>query len=320
MTVAELGKDTEGMEWAAGNLLGRDWPVDNQELHQTAKERLEGLTKTLQTQNRKSDAQKMASAVNKLMRRDLVIQLSWQGDADLDLEVKEPIGTLCSFLQRQTPGGGILLGDTLLERWRETYAAAEAFPGEYQVTIRRIWGQPLGSKATLKIIQHQGTPDESVQQETIVFDRTHTLQVVLKEGRRKSLAQVPPPTVHQRKSVARSPSGSEIRNKLLALADPDGYGVNRGMRGGVTSAGMPTDSDFKDSLPSGRQGGGQVVFQGRVTSVPNAMDLAAQAVVSADRRYVRLSLAPVFQTVTTVIPTQIVNVPGIPGGRAPGVP
>ena len=30
------------MEWAAGSLLRRDWPADNEELHQKAKARLQG--------------------------------------------------------------------------------------------------------------------------------------------------------------------------------------------------------------------------------------------------------------------------------------
>ena len=29
-------------------------------------------------------------------QRDLVIKLSWQGEADLDLKVKEPSGSVCS--------------------------------------------------------------------------------------------------------------------------------------------------------------------------------------------------------------------------------
>ncbi|MBV9123350.1 MAG: hypothetical protein JO112_08335, partial [Planctomycetes bacterium] len=40
---AEMGKDSQAMEWAASNILGRDWPVDNQELHNKAREKLKTL-------------------------------------------------------------------------------------------------------------------------------------------------------------------------------------------------------------------------------------------------------------------------------------
>src|SRR5262249_25279168 len=200
---AEMGKDTDAMEWAAGNLLSRDWPVDNPRVHEAARERLKALVGTLQTPKRQDEADwaaRMTALATRQRQRDLVIQLTWQGEADLDLEVKEPVGTTCSFQQRQTMGGGILLGDNLSDRSSETYTAAEAFSGEYQVIVRRIWGHPLGSKATLKIIQHQGTPKEKVHQETIVFDQTATRKVALMDGRRTSMAQVPPPALTRPRS------------------------------------------------------------------------------------------------------------------------
>src|SRR5262249_6139321 len=153
-----------------------------------------------------AEVAKMKELLDKQGQRDLIIQLIWQGDADLDLEVKEPIGTVCNFTQRQSSGGGTLMGDSLTQQHGETYTAAQAFPGEYRITVNRIWGKPVGSKATLKIIEHQGTPQQKVRQETIVFDRSHTLKVELKEGRRTALAQVSPASFQRPKSpVAETP-------------------------------------------------------------------------------------------------------------------
>ena len=50
------------------------------------------------------------------------------------------------------------------------------------------------------------------------------------------------------------------------------------------------------------------------SGVGNSVDFTTQATVSADRRYVRLSLAPVFETVTNVQSGPIVTNPLIPGG------
>src|SRR5436305_14956607 len=97
------------MQWAAGNLLQRDWPADNQELHAQAQEQLKALKQLLEKEQRASEALRLGEAAERLRERDLVVVLSWQGAADLDLEVREPTGTVCSYLQRQTAGGGTLL-------------------------------------------------------------------------------------------------------------------------------------------------------------------------------------------------------------------
>ena len=53
-----------------------------------------------------------------------------------------------------------MLGNDLRSPTKVNYVAAKAFSGEYTVNIQRVWGQPLGSKARLEIIQHQGTPED----------------------------------------------------------------------------------------------------------------------------------------------------------------
>ena len=40
--------------------------------------------------------------------RDLVIEVRWTGDAEIDLAVKEPVDTVCWFGQPRTGAGGIL--------------------------------------------------------------------------------------------------------------------------------------------------------------------------------------------------------------------
>ena len=59
-----------------------------------------------------------------------------------------------------------------------------------------------------------------------------------------------------------------------------------------------------------------VTYQTRVNPfVANSVDLTAQAVISADRRYVRLSLSPMFNVVSGVQPVPVVRSPLIPGFR-----
>jgi CheY-like chemotaxis protein len=78
--------------------------------------------------------------------------------------VTEPNGSVCSWLNRQTVGGGVLIGDTLGEVGGETYVAAQAFPGTYKVTVEQVWSRPLGGKAKVEVIRHQGTAKETEEQ------------------------------------------------------------------------------------------------------------------------------------------------------------
>jgi hypothetical protein len=314
LVYAEQSKDAEAMEWAAGNLLSRDWPVDSRQLHEKAADRFKSLGRLLKAEKRQADAERMSAAVERNRVRDLVIHLSWQGEADLDLEVTEPLGTTCSFLHRQTPGGGTLIGDNLDDLSNETYTAAQAFPGEYQVTLRRIWGRPLGSRATVEVIQHQGTPQETRTRQSVTFDRTHTLKVALQDGRRTSVAQVPPPGSLQRPKPATTAANPDrVLNQLRALSDPD-LVYDGGMNGNASSYGSVA-SERSGALGPQDFAGTSASYAGKLpAAIQGGMELTTQAALSKDRRYVRLSVAPVFETLGQNQTASVVVNPVIPGG------
>jgi tetratricopeptide (TPR) repeat protein len=322
LNYAELARDAQAMEWAAGNLLSHDWPVHNKKLQDRAVQKMESLVKLLEKDGRKDEAERLVSAIALRRQRDLVIQLRWQGDADLDLKVIEPTGSVCWSLARQTVGGGVLIGDSLADMTSETYLAAEAFPGVYQIDIEKVYGHPLGGKCQVKIIRHQGTPDETEQLLTVELKSRHAERISLKvdDGRRKETAYVAPRELHEDPEPAPSApqNPDKVLHQLRVLADPEVTGVSRGFNGAVATSGQPT-------LPSqfaGRQGDAKplpddrTLYQTRVKPfVQNAMDVTAQAVISADRRYVRLSMTPMFNTVTGVQTIPVVVNPTIPGIR-----
>ena len=107
LTYAEQAGDGKALEWAASNLLGRDWPVENKELHDLARVKMEAYLRKNKDQ---------APDFKMQGQRDLVIKLAWQGDADLDLQVKEPVGSVCNPTNAQSIGGGVLLGDSQIGR------------------------------------------------------------------------------------------------------------------------------------------------------------------------------------------------------------
>jgi hypothetical protein len=315
MSYAERENNTDAMEWAAGNLLSRDWPIDNQKLQKKAGDNLRTFAALLRSK-KPEEAGKLTTLLDKQGQRDLVIQLVWQGDADLDLEVKEPIGTVCNFMQRQTPGGGTLMENGLTGQHGESYTAALAFTGEYRITINRIWGKPVGSKATLKIIEHQGTPQQKVRQETIVFDRSHSMKFVLDDGRRTSLAQVSPTASQRPKSTAAAAPATkgDTLSKLRALADPT-LEVNTGMKGGMASPGVPTENKIDLNALERNLVKKEPAVQFQVASaVPNGLDFAGQVTLLPDGQQ-RVTFNPVFQTMSKVQSGPLVNNPLIPGGK-----
>jgi hypothetical protein len=315
LAYAEFSKDSQGMEWAVGKLLSQDWPAENAILHLKAQSKLESLADTLRQEKRGSEADKLRAALEKLRARDLVIKLSWRdgssGPADLDLVVKEPGGSLCSLEQRQTPGGGILVGNTLTEPNQATYLASQAFSGVYEITVRRNWGQTFGNRAKLEIIQHFGTSHESRRLETIDLEQQPTIKVALKEGRRTSLAVVPPPA-SKRAEVKEETPQTSVYQKLRDRAFPD-YSGARGIRGNAWTAG----GQLPSILTKTRKQPEHLVYQTGITpQTGGGVGLNAQAVMSADQSFMRVTVHPVFQTVVQN-PRAALNLPLIPGGSTP---
>jgi hypothetical protein len=312
-------KDTGAMEWAAGNLLKRDWPQNNDDLHARATEELKRLAGQLEATNRDA-AEQLRTALDRQRERDFVIRLSWAGKADLDLKVEEPTGSTCSWMNRQTVGGGILIGDTLPGKKQgnensETYIASRAFSGEYRITVDTVWGKPLGNKAKLEIIQHQGTPQETTRLVTLNFAESNTAQVKLADGRRTEAASVPPQAAAKRPAPpADAPASTDqVLGQLRAMTDP---GDPATIQGSAFSLGVPTSLQPVAVKPDKNKTQEQVTYQTRVAPfVNNTIDLTAQATVSADRRYVRLSMTPMFNVVTgTQLQSNFSN-PLLPGGR-----
>jgi hypothetical protein len=315
LTYAEQARDSAAMTWAAGQLLKNDWPLNNETLHTRAEDKLAALARVLEAARRKAEAERMQTAVERVRQRDLVVTLSYQGEAHLDLKVKEPIGTVCSGQHRQSPGGGTFLGGTLTDLAKQSYVAAQAFSGEYEITVERVWGRPLGSKATVEVVRHQGTPQESRERHTIVLDRSHTLKVALAGGRRVTVASVPltPPGSATAETSAEEPSGNRVLNKLRALADATfdpaaGSGLTGGLAA-LTGRSVPDPRRPVQGLPKTTDA---VLYQSRVQSnVGAGLDLAAKVVVKGEQSF--MELAPNFQGLASRggVPT-VVN-PLIPG-------
>lgn len=311
---ADEGKDPQAMAWAAGNLLHQDWVVDNQDLQTRALSRLEGLAKALEKENRRPEAQQLRSALSSQRQRDLVIKLTWQGQADLDLKVQEPTGTVCWWANRMTVGGGTLLGDTLAEPTNESYVAAEGFPGKYVITVEQAWGRPLGDKAQLLILENQGTPFESARLETIDLKRGSTIVVDLQNGRRTTVAVVPPEAALRHQGPKVEQGCDRIYTALRQMADETAVSAESGLRGGVAAFGVRVDDPKQNRSTGDARREGRVAYQRVMTScVDGSADLTAQAVISTDGREVKVTMTGLFDMFKNASAAARVNNPLIPG-------
>ncbi len=185
------------VSWASRNLLRRDWPNDGIDHAKTTKEAVERIAKKLAAADRKADADAVLATVAEEKHRDLVIELRWQGQADLDMAVIEPSGTDCTAAQKRTAGGGVLRSDVLEqqdENRSEVYTAAMAFSGSYTVNVSTALGRAIGNKATVKVTKFAGTDKEEVEVFTVDLAdaKRKPVTVTLDGGNRTELASVLP--------------------------------------------------------------------------------------------------------------------------------
>lgn len=295
LAYAERATDirTDAVVWAADNLLKRDWNTsDGVNYHEQVKARLPGLlAKAEQTGQDTSALRKTLVEQN---QRDLVIELLWQGLADLDLIVAEPCGSVCSATNKRTTGGGVLKSD-ILEQGNdraEVYTAALAFKGTYKVTVRSAFGRPVGNTAVLKITKYKGTPRESHDLVTINLNDPKPVEVALEHGGRTELAVVSNDIDELRASTTAAP-----------LAANGVSGIGGGFGPVAAGPNVPAAAALPVVPPA---------TEAKLPGVGPAADLRAFMKFNPDRQSVTFHVNPVFGTGK---PVTIPKVPLLPGAE-----
>jgi len=302
-------KDVDATAWAVTGVMQYAWTRDYQALHREAEnaylELQQHLAKTKQTKAAQALQQQMETA----RERDLIVRLTWSGEGDLDLFVEEPSGSICSFEAPDSIGGGVLTRDGFGPQPAncfEEYVCALGQTGEYRIRVRTAWGDITGNRATLTIIQHAGTKNETSTSSVIQLTQGEAVvRVNLEDGRRKTPRMV---------ATARSRLVPDLELPVK--------------RGKVDVAQMmQIEEEFqKDRRMQQRIRIGRTAAFGYapvLTIIPDGVTLGAVANISADRRYVRLSLNPQFNNVTSVSTFSIIgglNQAGGGGGQQNGNP
>ena len=157
--------------------------------------------------------------------------------------------------------------------------------------MRRVWGKVTGGKVKVEVYAHYRSKNQRCVRKSVSLKDDQALVVFdLKDGRRKeSLKQ------HQVANAAgvQMAVGRQIlAQQLAAAADPQAaasLALSRQVQG--NNNGFAPFPFFR---------AGAVGYQPVIQTLPEGANMMATAVISADRRYVRISPQPTFSGITEV--------------------
>ncbi len=284
---------TDDAIWAACGVLRNNWSVDHQRQHELAENLLSDTVKELQKTKQDAQIAELEQQATEARRRDLQVRMEWNGNADLDLSVQDPAGGIASFQTQESAGGGYLLSDGYgPKNCLEEFVCPVGFSGEYILRVKKESGKLVGERAVLTIVTHAGSPLEKKTIRTVTLDKSNEqmIRITLEDGRRE-----------QRRAVLfAAPAGVARDWERVAsqVGRPTRRIVNPEVRQAVAEM---RHSRQQGVVPAGAFAvGGVVGFAPVVTFIPTGTRLVAQAVVSPDRRYVRMALSPSFTEIVDV--------------------
>ena len=300
---AERSEDMDSIAWASSSILSKAWAKEHTAIEEAARLASKALIARLESEGLQEKADEFKSQLEKAKRRDCVIRVSWSGDADVDLAVQEPGGTMCSSMEPRTTAGGVLIGDSATSKSNdhcETYVCPEGFSGDYRVAVRKVWGEPVANTVSVEVILDKGAETERNQSQQFQLEdgKDAVVEFSLAEGRLKQ--PIEEHQIAQAIERQRAVSQAVLSQQISSLADD------------------PVTSLRPDEVRRRRRALGAaqaaVGFQPVIITLPNGTNFQATATISADRRYVRVTPVPFFSGVSEVSSFSFVS-----GGGGPTV-
>jgi hypothetical protein len=294
LQLAQRLNDLEGMKWSSLGILKQAWSKDKKDVADSAARTAAAVLAQLKAEKRTREAAEFQAQLDQAKVRDCLVKVTWTGDADIDLLVEEPSGTLASFRNPRTTGGGVIVGDAAIadkrstaEGQSETYVCPEAFDGTYRVLVRRVWGKVTAGKVTVDVYSHYGSPQQKHMRTQVPVGEEDAMVVFdLQDGRRQEelsehlLANAAAGQLEVNRAV--------LAQQLNGLAQTQAGGANANL--GVSRQGLL-------GIPFIQQ---QVGYMPIIQPLPSGAGFRVNGVVSADRRYVRVSPSPTFTGVGSV--------------------
>jgi hypothetical protein len=194
---------------AAEKLLSLGWPGADDPLRAEVRKQVEALANKLVEAKRPDEAARLLDQLKASERRDLVIELAWEGTADLDLTVEEPLGAIARLDSPRTVFGGALLENGYGKKARERYACPRGFDGTYTARVKTIANDEAdpARSVTLTIVEHEGTDHETRKVVAIDPKKPMPVETRLAGGRRTKVLpyQAPSPELASPSGPAPSP-------------------------------------------------------------------------------------------------------------------
>ena len=299
LRAAQKINDMDGIQWATIGIFSQEWP-DHPEIVKQAQYASDAIRLSLQKQGRHAELAAYENALKAAFERDVFIDVSWTGDADIDLFVVEPGGTICSRLQPRTTGGGVLMGDKYSTRPNESGAMSEqyvlpkGFAGNYQLLVRRVWGEVTSGKVTVAIHGHYQSAREASMTKQVELDETGAIvHFALDQGRRTEELEEHAIQTAVKQQLA---TNRMVLAQQLAEASYGSGGYYGGGGGLIAAGGNPLLNLVGDRF----FGQGVVGYQPVITTIPTGAFMTINHATTADRLYVMVSPSPTFQQVRSV--------------------
>jgi hypothetical protein len=310
LKAARKTNNLDGLQWASLGILGQSWPQEQVSVWQAGVGVAEEVLAKLKAEKRTQEADAFRSVLDKAVERDCVVVVNYTGDAQLDLLVLEPTGSICSYRTPRTASGGMLLGNSISQTSSdngggksEVYVCSQGFNGNYRIAIHRVFGNVATGKVHVKVMTHFLGANPVIVEKTIPLVKDGAqIAFELNDGRRKE------PIADQQ--IANAAAGqlqlnalqSKVGAQVLAqqidgsISPSAMAGLGGSLNGGVGLGGLRG----LGGLGNFPINGGAVGYMPQITQYPEGAMLFAKAVVSADRRYVRVSPSPFFSGIGQV--------------------
>ncbi len=287
--------DMEGIRWATIGILSQAWQNDKADTWNNTYRLAEATLAKLREAGKDQEADAYEAKLDEAVVRDCVVVVSWSGEADVDLLVEEPAGTVCSFRNTRTTSGGVMMGDSLPQAsgpsdgsYREVYVCPKGFSGDYRMLLRRVWGKLTAGKVTVDIYTDFSGDNATFRRQQIPLDDKDALVLFrVEHGRLQEsleehqVAQAAAQQVAMRRDI--------LNQQLDAVVDTYALSQLTGSRDRAIQGGAR------------RFGPGNAVgFQPVIRVLTEGTQLTTTAVISADRRYVRYDGLPRFSGITEV--------------------
>jgi hypothetical protein len=211
INLAQKTRDPKRMADSIDRLLSLGWPGNDEYLRREAHNQADRLASRLREEGRGAEADALLARLPDAEARDVFIRLTWDGEADFDLVVQEPLGALAQFSTPRTVFGGSIIKNGYGRHPEEVYVCPRGFDGDYTVRIATVYTDPKNppTRLTVEAITHEGTAQELKETHTLKPEDPQAKPVVvhLRGGRRKTVLPFLSPAALM-ESMTAMPSGS----------------------------------------------------------------------------------------------------------------